>query len=81
MQKDNFVSCKELYRVGDMVKYEYLQGQYSTAKILELENNTVSIKIGLPYSKKNDIYEDILEEIPYSKIIPFARYMELYKNK
>ena len=77
MKNKEFISCKEAYRVGDMVKYEYLQGEYSTAKILELNNNTVSIKIGLPCSKKSDIYEDILNDIPYSKIIPFSMYLKL----
>lgn len=81
MNEDNFVSCKELYRVGDMVKYEYLDGEFSTAKILELENNTVTIKIGLPRSKKSDIYEDVLKDVSYNKIMPFSRYIKLYGNK
>ena len=76
---DGFVSNKSLYKKGDMIKYEYLPGSFSTAKILELFTNTVTIKIGLPSTKRGNIYEDILTDIPYSSIIPFGRYMNLYK--
>lgn len=80
MNKKSLISSKDIYRVGDIVKYEYVVGEYSTAKILKLNKTTVVIKIGLPSSKKNDIYEDVLIDIPYSKIIPFDVYMELLRK-
>ena len=77
---EDFVSSKEIYRVGDMVKYEYLKNNFSTAKILSINANTVDIKIGLPNFKKSDIFEDVLKDIPYSQIIPYERYLKLYKK-
>lgn len=80
-KEDNFVSCKEIYRIGDIVKYEYLTDEFSTAKILELNPNTAKIEIGLPYSKNSDIYKDILDDIPYAKLMPFGMYMAMCKEE
>lgn len=74
-----FLSTKDKYKIGDMVKYEYLKGDFSTAKILALNSKTAEIEIGLPYSKKNDIYMDKLE-VPYDKLLPFGVYLDIYEN-
>ena len=75
-----FESTKDKYRVGDFVKYEYLKGDFSNAKILELNEKTVKIEIGLPCSRKNDVYIDT-EEVTYDKILPFNVYMKLYEEQ
>ncbi len=49
------------YKNGDMVKCEYIQGEFAKGRIISIRGNIAKLEIVITVRRGQDIYKDIIE--------------------